>query len=137
MSAPRGKSVLRGKSEPKTGNSVQDVSGRNKRPSKYKPIEPSKLADLLNFHPDKYRPLHESTLDHLSEQEQVRLVFHNREDLWVHIQHVDHETETVCGNITSKPTKLEGLQIGQLVNFKKEHIVEVQVDDDSDDDDYY
>lgn len=41
----------------------------------------------------------------------------------------------VCGNITSKPQKLEGLQIGQLVSFKKEHIVEVQ-EDDSDEDDY-
>lgn len=40
----------------------------------------------------------------------------------------------VCGCIQTKCTKLEGLQIGQLVSFKKEHIVEVQEDSDSDDD---
>lgn len=62
---------------------LTSLSVCEKRPSKYKPIEPSKMADLISFHPDKYRPLQESTLDNLSEQEMVRLVFHNREDLWV------------------------------------------------------
>ncbi|KAK9813928.1 hypothetical protein WJX73_005274 [Symbiochloris irregularis] len=129
-------SALRGKSEPKTGNSVQNVSGRNKRPSKYKPIEPSKLDDLVKHHPKVYRPLSQTALDHLNEQDSVKLVFFNREDIWVHVQGVDHEEDTVCGCIQTKCTKLEGLQIGQLVSFKKEHIVEVQEDSDSDDDDY-
>ena len=40
----------------------------------------------------------------------------------------------VNGSIATKCKKLEGLQIGQLVNFRKEHIVEVHEDSGSDDD---
>ena len=79
------------KSEPKTGISVQDVSGRNKRPSKYKVIEPSKLEDLVKYQPHKYRALPETTLNHLTEGEVVKLVFVNREDIWINVEAVDHE----------------------------------------------
>ena len=40
----------------------------------------------------------------------------------------------VNGNIATKCKRLEGLQIGQLVVFKKEHVVEVHEESGSDDD---
>lgn len=43
-------------------------------------------------------------------------------------------TSAVHGSITTKCKKLEGLQIGQLVSFKKEHIVEVHEDSGSESD---
>ena len=82
------------KSEPKTGISIQTISGRNKRPSKYKVIEPSKLEDLAKYQPEKYRLLPVDTLNHLTEHEMVKLVFINREDIWVHVEAVDHEEGT-------------------------------------------
>ena len=42
----------------------------------------------------------------------------------------------VNGSIASKCKRLEGLQIGQLVAFRREHIVEVHEESGSDDDDY-
>ena len=90
------------KSQPKTGNSIQDVCGRNKRPSKYKAIEPSKLENLVQYQPDKYKLLPESTLSHLLKDHMVKLVFVNREEIWVSIHFVDHEEETgrpLCCNL--------------------------------------
>lgn len=127
--------MLKGKSEPKTGISVQDVNGRNKRPSKYKAIEPSRLEDLVKYQPDKYRPLNQDVLNHLTEGDLVKLIFVNREELWVSLQVLDTEEGTLCGNIISKPKKLEGLQVGQLVSFRVEHVVEIH-DDSASDDDY-
>lgn len=46
-----------------------------------------------------------------------------------------HGACAVCGNIISKPKKLEGLQVGQLVSFRVEHVVEIH-DDSASDDDY-
>ena len=68
------------------------MSGRNKRPSKFTPVESTKLRDLIEH--SNASPIPEETLLSLSEDDTVKLVFVNRGYVWVHVKTVDHEDGT-------------------------------------------
>ena len=79
---------------------------------------------------DKYSFPPEDQLDGLGEDEYAKIVFVNREEAWVYIEHVD-DADKVYGKLCDYMRSVD-LHKNQRVWFAKDRIAEVRGADDSD-----
>ncbi|KAK9907333.1 hypothetical protein WJX75_001632 [Coccomyxa subellipsoidea] len=120
----------------KENSSVQSLNFKQGKPTKYRPITPTLAADLYAHNPAQYRDIPDHLeLDHLGEDDMVKIAYINREDIWLFVERVDEETEVIYAKVAQRVRKVNELQEGQRVTVRKEHVCEIKFHDAHEDSD--
>ena len=66
--------------------------------------------------PGKYNPLSEDTLNSIARDYMVKVVFVNREEIWVNVREIDHEKDTSKHCLAATQSRCARQDLCQLKN---------------------